>query len=121
MWEALGVFRYELLMFLFAFEVNDAQDTCTCKCRLWRFRHTGEAACHRRSLQAELPEASPVLWKLRHVYGLTFILQILMGSNLMLGFSVCIVELFKDNHILSGKSRSVEGKGTSTEPPAFLL
>ena len=23
--------RYELLMFLFAFEVNDAQDTCTCK------------------------------------------------------------------------------------------
>ena len=24
--------RYELLMFLFAFEVNDAQDTCTCKC-----------------------------------------------------------------------------------------
>ena len=26
-----------------------------------------------------------------------------MGSNLMLGFSVCIVELFKDNHILSCK------------------
>ena len=64
MWELpAGVFVMELLMFLFAFEVNDAQDTCTCKCSYGGFRHTGEAASHRRSLQAELPEASPVLSK----------------------------------------------------------
>lgn len=77
-----GSLRYELLMFLFAFEVNDAQDTCTTtRCGYGKFGIQEKRRLIARSLQAELPEASPVL-QARHVYGLTFILQILMGSNL---------------------------------------
>ena len=112
--------RYELLMFLFAFVGNDAQDTCTCKCSygdsgIQEMRRL-IAGLYRRSYRRRLR----FFRKLRHVYGLTFILQILMGSNLMLGFSVCIVELFKDNHILSGKSRSVEGKGNFHRAASFF-
>ena len=112
--------RYELLMFLFAFEVNDAQDTCTCKCS-----YGDSGIQEKRRLIAGLTGGATggVVRFFRKL--LSCVRSDLHpsdphGKQSHARFSVCIVELFKDNHILSGKSRSVEGKGNFHRAASFF-
>ena len=108
--------RYELLMFLFAFEVNDAQDTCTCKCSYGdsgiQEKRRLIAGLYRRSYRRRLR----FFRKLRHVYGLTFILCIWNAFSWRTG--LCLLPLSILQFLCRGTSGNQDTKRNARQPGA---